>query len=73
METMLDRMGENPYNSSNVRIVAVVGIGSSSDPYSEKLNSGYTDALGYNKCLFSSTLDKSLKESMERMTHVRNS
>lgn len=60
METMLDCMHENIENSSNVGITRPTLLGYLSSCHAEKLNNIYSDALGYNKRLFGSTLEAAL-------------
>jgi hypothetical protein len=60
METMLDCMHENGSYSSNVCITCSALPGYLSSCHAEKLNSIYSDAFGYNKRLFGSTLEAAL-------------
>ncbi len=69
-------MGETMLGmSNNACYIPVLAVASSaninrlSSSHAEKLNNIHTDALGYNKCLFGSTLEGAL---MERSVNGEN-
>jgi hypothetical protein len=61
-ESMLGTMGKSGYCSPISQMAIPTGTVHLPSFHAEKLNNSHTDASGYNKCLFGSTLEAALMQ-----------